>query len=221
MFSVGMKLTIETFIDNEVKETFQATIVDLTKKKIFMDFPINQDTGRTGYFLEGSQIRVSFISKGVVYRFQTEIKGRKKLTIPVLEIPYPKKDELIKIQRRKFVRIDKSLDIAIYSLERDIEPLISRTIDISGGGVAVRADTCQFEQGEELDIMIVLPVEINHYAYLSMKGEVISYTVIDGLETTYKLSIKFKSIKEETQEKIIKYCFDEQLERRRKLRVSK
>ncbi|MET3682350.1 c-di-GMP-binding flagellar brake protein YcgR [Alkalibacillus flavidus] len=217
MLSVGKKLSIETVKGDQIEEKLHSKVFDLTKDKVFIDYPINQETGRTHYFLENTKVRVSFVSDHeVVYRFYTEVKRRKREGMAVLEFPLPTKDEMMKIQRRQYVRVDANLDAALYPLDEEREPLISYTMDISGGGVAVKSNDRLFSEGEELDMMIVLPLESNQYVYLNVKGEVIRYTQTDG--SSWKLSVKFKSIDEQKRESVIKFCFDQQLERRRKLR---
>ncbi|GAA0458834.1 flagellar brake protein [Alkalibacillus silvisoli] len=217
MLSVGMKLTIEVVKGDQVEEKLHTKIVDLTKKRIYVDYPINQRTGRTFYFINNTKVRVSFVSDhDIVYMFYCDVKRRKKKKIPLIEIPFPNQDELIKVQRREYVRIEANLDVAVHSLDEEKEPLITHTLDLSGGGIAVKSTSQQFEQGEEVDLMLVLPFGPNDYVYLNIKGEVIRYAPSkEGQD--YILSLKFKSIEDTKRETIIKYCFDQQLERRRKL----
>ncbi|WP_162297839.1 flagellar brake protein [Halalkalibacillus sediminis] len=221
MFSVGMKLTIESFKDGEVEDRFQCKLVEYSSKKLFVDYPVNERTGRTALFLEGTELRVSFVGKaGSVYSFPAEILMRKKINqIPTLVFSYPLKENLKKIQRREYVRIDTSLDVAIYSVDENKQPLITRTIDISGGGIAVvskeRKDI-NFVSGDKIEITMVLPFQTNDYSYLTISGEIIRH-VEQHKDQPPKLTIKFLDLDDDIRERIIKYCFDKQLERRRKL----
>ncbi|NIK12319.1 flagellar brake protein [Alkalibacillus almallahensis] len=217
MLSVGKKLSIETVKGEQIEEKLHSKVFDLTNDHVFIDYPVNQQTGRTHYFIENTKVRVSFVSDHeVVFQFYSEVKRRKWQGMAVLELDYPQKDELMKIQRREYVRVNTNLDIALYPLDEEREPLISYTLDISGGGIAVKAHEIKFNEGEELDLMIVLPLEANQYIYLNAIGEVIRYSQMDG--SSWKLSIKFNSIDDEKREAIIKFCFDQQLQRRRKLK---
>ncbi|WP_027964479.1 flagellar brake protein [Halalkalibacillus halophilus] len=219
MLSVGTKLTIEAIQNGDVEDVYIAKVVDFNNKRIFIDYPIHQQTGKTGYFLDGFQLRISFVGKhGSIYLFDSEILGKKKRKIPTLMIPYPTKDELVKVQRREYVRVNTYLDVAVYPIDEVKPPLISRTIDLSGGGIAVKAKEIIYEPGDQIEILLVLPFQVNDYAYLSMKGEVIRYQDGRTNDVPYKLSLKFTGISDIAREKVIKYCFEQQLERRRKIK---
>ncbi|GEN45171.1 flagellar brake protein [Alkalibacillus haloalkaliphilus] len=219
MITVGMKLTLETVKGDQVEEKLHTKVVDLNRKRIYADYPTNQSTGRTFYFLENTKVRVSFISDhDVVYMYYSEVKRKKKKGRSMIEIPFPKTEELIKVQRREYVRIETNLDVAVYPLDESKEELITHTLDLSGGGLAVRSMKQTFMPNEEVDLMLVLPFEANDYVYLSVKGQTIRYSPLKEGEG-YKLSIQFNSLEEHKRETIIKYCFDRQLERRRKLKI--
>ncbi|WP_175615079.1 flagellar brake protein [Piscibacillus halophilus] len=219
MFKIGMKLTIETFKNGEVESRFQCRIVDITQNYLCIDYPIDESTGRTSLLLDGSEFTISFVGEdGNVYQFSSEVKGRKKLKIPVLLILIPVKNEIQKIQRREYVRVDVSLDVAIHP-QSDQQPLITRTVDISGGGLAVVDDGTArgYKPGDVMDITVVLPFASNHYSYFMAKAELIRF--IDGWDQNpAKITYQFINMNDKQRDKIIKYCFEKQLEERRKIK---
>ncbi|MGP4071957.1 flagellar brake protein [Piscibacillus sp. B03] len=219
MFKVGMKLTIETFKDGESEGRFQCRIVETTEHYLCIDYPVNEQTGRTTLLLDGSEFNVSYIGDdGNVYQFTSEIKGRKKLKIPVLLMLKPSKYELQKIQRREYVRVDVSLDVAIKPKSSDLPPLITRTLDISGGGLAVVDDEKHkgYKPGDVMEATIVLPYNSNHYSYFIADVELIRLIEAKNQEPA-KITYQFLKLNEKQRDQIIKYCFEKQLEQRRKI----
>ncbi|TFB23952.1 pilus assembly protein PilZ [Filobacillus milosensis] len=219
MLKVGMKLTIETFKNGEVEDRFQCKVAEMTKNNIYIDYPINERTGRTALFMDGSEFKVSYVADdGNVYVFSSEIVGRKKIKIPVLAIRVPLKSEVRKIQRRQYVRVDVSLDVAIHPVDDEKPSLITRTVDISGGGIAVIGSGLEkgYQSGDIMKLTIVLPFQSNDYNFFTSDAEVIR--CIAGTDASSpKITYKFVNVDEKQREKIIKYCFEKQLEKRRKV----
>src|SRR5690625_4380581 len=218
MFSVGMPVTIEMNLDGKVQK-LTTKIIEFNKKHLFFSYPAHQSTGRTEYLNKGQKIKMSLVGdNNIVYEFNTTILGKKRIKkIPVLFIERPKSEDVKKIQRRNYVRLDTTLDVAIYSTDEEKEPLITRSYDISGGGLAVAADKHNnFKPDESIHITIVLPFKSNNFEYIETPGKVIRY-FYGKEESIPKLSIKFTDISEEAREKIIKFIFEAQLEARRKL----
>ncbi|GEL76141.1 flagellar brake protein [Tenuibacillus multivorans] len=219
MLKIGTRLTIETIKNGEVEERFQCKIAEISKKYIYIDYPISERTGRTSLFLDGSEFMVSYVGHdGNVYKFSTEVIGRKKMKIPVLTIKMPNKDEFRKIQRREYVRVEVPLDVAIHPKQEDQSPLITRTIDISGGGIAVvgLGKEKEYQSGDIMDISIVLPFQSNDYSYFFSQAEVIR-TIRGHDASSSKITYKFVNIDEKEREKMIKFCFEKQLDNRRKV----
>ncbi|MBO8154936.1 MAG: flagellar brake domain-containing protein [Bacillaceae bacterium] len=219
MLFIGATLTLElTRSDEEEKETYRCKLVELRGDKMYIDYPVNEKTGKTSIFFEGTRFKVSFVGKDdSVYVFHTELLGRIKLrNIPALILYYPGKDHLMKIQRREYVRIKANLDVALHDLKNERPPMITRTLDISGGGIATLAPKrLAYKPDEELDTWIVLPFKQSEYAYIHARTMLIRH-IKGNSESPDKLTFKFSEIYERDRQKIIQYCFEKQLEARRK-----
>ncbi|MGM8213988.1 flagellar brake protein [Bacillaceae bacterium W0354] len=219
MFVVGMRITIETLQNGIIQERFSSKLVEITKQKLYIDYPINEKTGKTALLIDGSEIQVSFIAQdGNIYKYHTHITGRKMLNnLRVLLVKRPTKDQLHKIQRREYVRIDVALDVALYPLDESKCPLITRTRDISGGGMAVEAfdKLDEYESGDEMEVTIVLPFDSNDYTYIKATAQVIRCIYNDKSSKTGIITYKFTKIDDQLREKIIKFCFVKQLEIRK------
>lgn len=208
-----MTLTI-----NVNENSFHSKILEITNEKLYISFPINDKTGKTAYFIDITELFVSFISQDQnVYNFSTTILGRKKLNeVPVILIKKPSKNELVKIQRREYFRVDINLDV-ILEPENNQPPLITTTRDISGGGLAVYGMGKEklYQPGDLMNVLLVLPFNLNDYFYLKAQVEVIR-TLYDQDNHRGIITYKFKEIDQFSRDKIIKFCFEKQLENRRK-----
>ncbi|AXH98851.1 glycosyltransferase [Sporosarcina sp. PTS2304] len=211
-----MRLTIGTILTlekdyTEESEKFKSRVVDIEDDQHFMiDYPINMATGKTAFFIDGTQLLVTFVDDyKMSFAFRTEVHSRMNRTIPMLKLTYPGDKELIKIQRREFVRVDTSLDVAVESEDESLQ-LVS--LDISAGGLAVNMKSHEFfEVQDVVDLMIVLHFSKSEIKYVSCKA-----TVVRNWEEGKRRlsSFKFDTIDEKDRQHIIRYCFERQLELR-------
>lgn len=221
MFTVGMRITLEMEQHGE-REQYTSKLMEYNKKYLFITYPTHSRKSTTAFVPDGEKVFVSIVAdNNIVYEFTTEVLGRKRIKkVPVLYLRMPHTSEIRKIQRRQYVRVDSKLDVAVYPAAEHKEPLITRSVDISGGGLAVVAkNDGGFEPGEPVQLTIVLPFKSDHYEYVDCPGEIIRYFT-DKHHPDPRISIKFTDIKDEDREKIIKFIFEKQLEERRKLAYS-
>src|SRR5690606_3509678 len=137
MLNIGDQLILE-LKNTEEEEKFKCKVVEMKNDYLFIDYPISLKTNRTAFFIDGTQFKCSIVTKdNSVYYFETEIKSRVKREIPMLMISYPGDNQLIKIQRRQYVRIETAVDVAVHSLHGEFTPFVTVTDDISAGGAAI------------------------------------------------------------------------------------
>ncbi|HWI48347.1 MAG TPA: flagellar brake domain-containing protein, partial [Rummeliibacillus sp.] len=131
---IGTNIILES-ISSETSERFRCKIVEQKNNAIYIDYPIDVKTNKTSFLLEGSQYRASFVDDSkVAHAFKTQVLGRIKSNIPMIMLSFPTDDEIIKIQRREFVRVLTPVDIAV-EFEHQFYQFI--TEDISAGGLAI------------------------------------------------------------------------------------
>ncbi|MFC7060471.1 flagellar brake domain-containing protein [Halobacillus seohaensis] len=221
MFKVGTSVTLELHKNDEKEsESFKCRLVDHAKDSIYIDYPVNIETQRTAFFFEGTQFQASFVGEdGSIYRFATEVVARRKMNIPVIVLTFPGTEELVRIQRRQYVRIDTTIDIAVNDKENQLSPFTTVTRDISGGGVAIIPPVNQqLTPKQILHLTLVLPMNSGEYYYIEATGLVIRSSKVKGsdIEST---SIKFEEIDEKYRQIIIKYCFEQQMNIRKSKRL--
>ncbi|GKV65665.1 MULTISPECIES: flagellar brake protein [Sporosarcina] len=207
--TIGTVLTIEKDYTEE-SEKFKCRVVDIDGEHFMMDYPISMETGKTAFFIDGTQLVITFVDDyKMSYAFRTEVHSRMNKTIPMLKVKYPGDKELVKIQRREFVRVDTSLDV---SVQADSESLQLVSSDLSAGGLAVNMKNHEFfNPQEELDLLIVLHFSKTEIKYISCKAKVVRNWEQDNRRLT---SLQFEEIDEKDRQHIIRYCFERQLQLR-------
>ncbi|MDP4161850.1 MAG: flagellar brake domain-containing protein [Bacillota bacterium] len=216
MLQIGDVLTLEPKYDEHF-EKYKCRVVDLKGTDVYIDYPISLKTNRTVFLLDGSQMKATFVDQdgSSVYLFETEIKGRVKQNIPMLILSYPGKENLVKIQRRQFVRVETGLDIALQPLGNEFAPFTAITDDISAGGTAVLVPLdFKLKVGTLLDSWIVLMLQSGEYHYVKLQCKVVR--IIPFNETRNKLSLQFFDISGRERQLLLRICFERQLGMKKK-----
>ncbi|MEM5592477.1 PilZ domain-containing protein [Niallia circulans] len=82
---------------------------------------------------------------------------------------------MIKIQRRQFVRIETSVDMAIHPFKKEntVEPFTTVSLDFSAGGAAVIVPKhINLQQNSKIKVSVVLPLQNGEYNYLHLSAEI-------------------------------------------------
>ncbi|WP_052738049.1 flagellar brake protein [Bacillus sp. SA1-12] len=88
MLKIGDVILLETKDKNG--ERLKCRLVESKENQLYIDYPINTDTGRLSYLMLGTELFASFINKEQhAFSFQTVVTGRIKETFPMLSITYP------------------------------------------------------------------------------------------------------------------------------------
>ncbi|MBS4173295.1 flagellar brake domain-containing protein [Bacillus sp. FJAT-49736] len=212
MLKIGTTLTLEP-LDNNLDEQYKCKIADIEGDSIYIDYPINIKTNKTTFLVNSLSLNATFISDdNTAFKFRTQVIGKVKKNIPMIVLHYPGDDQLIKIQRRQFVRIETAVDTAVSMPTSNLQ-FTTITEDISAGGCAlllpVNIDVNKNEEGEGL---FVLPLQSGH-AYLRLSFSVIRVWEKDGKKVA---SLQFKEISPKEKQQLLRFCFEKQLEFKKK-----
>lgn len=218
LLNIGDTIYLELEDDSdEEKPRFKCRLVDRVRDFLFVDYPINENTKKVGFFHDDTQFRASFIGQDqVVYLFSTELRGRQKGRIPMLILKDPGKDKYIRIQRRQYVRVDVAIDVAVHPKNSEFTPFITVTADISGGGLAlILPNNHNLPVGKEIKCWLCLHMQTGDIKYIQVSCNVIR--IISSKDSSReKASLQFIEISEHDRQTIIRYCFERQLYLRRK-----
>nr|WP_279588073.1 PilZ domain-containing protein [Thalassobacillus devorans] len=121
----------------------------------------------------------------------------------------PDENKFKRIQRRKFVRIETAVDVAIKS--RGEHSFTSITTDISGGGAAIvlpYRHGCA--PGTLVEMLFVFHMKAGDIHYIDAKAEIVRVFKSKGMERE-SASVEFHDITDGSRQTIIQFCFERQL----------
>lgn len=208
---VGTSLILEPMYTNTY-EKFRCKVVEQSDGVIYIDYPVNTVTKKTAFLIDGSQFRVTFNNEQKEsFAFTTEVLGRKASNIPMIMLHCPPKEEFIKIQRREFVRVETPVDVAIESRGVFRQYV---TEDISAGGILANITKgAHFNEGDEVNLLIVLSFANQDIYYVNLVGAVVRIFERDNKKFA---SIQYKDTDDLDKQYIVRFCFERQLQNRRK-----
>lgn len=213
LLKVGTSLIIETTFSS-LTERYKCKVVEVDEGADFfmIDYPMHIETKKTAFFLDGAQLHVTFNENtNAAYAFKTEVLGRKKSKIPMIKLSYPGDEELIKIQRREFVRVETPVDVAV-NFHGDMDQFIAE--DISAGGLSLKLNKkVHFTQNDTIGLFIVLPFENGDVKYVKTEATVVR---IWEKSDNRIASLQFDEIEATCRQFIVRFCFERQLSKRKK-----
>jgi c-di-GMP-binding flagellar brake protein YcgR len=209
LLSIGTIIVIDKDF-TKGSEKFKSKVVDMNEEFVMIDYPTHIETGRTAFFIDGTQLLVKFTDgKKMTYTFTTEVDGRLNKGVPMLKLTYPGDDQLIKIQRRQFVRVESAIDISVEKNGRFSQYVAA---DLSAGGVALVLTNRELLSAEEiLSLIIVLPFASRDIKYVKVAARVTRVWEKDGRIIA---SLEFEKINSIERQHIIRFCFERQLKMR-------
>lgn len=209
LLSIGTIIVIDKDFTKD-GEKFKSKVVDMSDGYVMIDYPTHIETGRTSFFMDGTQLQVNFTdSTKISYAFRTEVSGRLNKGIPMLKLTYPGDDQLIKIQRRQFVRVESAIDVAVEK-----NSLFSQYVaaDLSAGGIALFLSNFTTLVAEEVvSLTIVLPFNSHDIKYVKLSAKVVRVWEKDGRIIA---SLEFEKVNAFVRQSIIRFCFERQLQMR-------
>ncbi|UCZ54752.1 flagellar brake domain-containing protein [Bacillus shivajii] len=214
MVKVGSMIFLETNNSEEDKKRYRSKILDYAKERIYIDFPVDEQTKKPKFFLQGTQFRAWFLGEdGAIYVFQTEVLGKVDGKLPMLILDDPGKKKYVRIQRRQYVRVDTSVDVAIQ-LPQSKETFTSISLDISGGGMAIHLPhDHNLNPEDKVDAWLSLAYQSGEISYMKTKARLVRVISEHSRE---RGSFEFVDISEHDRQMIVRYCFEKQMEMRRK-----
>ncbi|MEI4768411.1 flagellar brake domain-containing protein [Psychrobacillus sp. FJAT-51614] len=208
---LGTNLMLEpTF--TEKAEKYRCKVVDLDEQFVYVDYPIDTNTNRTAFLIDGAQLRASYVEESKsAFAFQTEVLGKRKGQIPMIKLLYPGDSEIIKIQRRDFVRVTTPLDI---SLQFEDEKYQFVTDDLSAGGTAVILNReVKFKEGDEISLLIPLAFNNGDIKYVTTTAVVVRLWERGQQNIA---SLQFTDTDDLDKQQIVRFCFERQLSLRKR-----
>ena len=208
---LGTNLLLEPTFSSKA-EKYRCKVVDQDKHSIFINYPVDTSTNKSVILTDGTQLKVTFVDESkAVYAFPTEVLGRKLGQVPMMKLSIPNPTEILKIQRRNYVRIEHALDIAI---EFEGEKFQFITEDLSAGGLAVILNKeVNFQAGDTVSILLPLAFNNGDMKYVFSDAKVVR--IWDKQDITIA-SLEFIDADDTDKQHIVRFCFERQLLLRKK-----
>lgn len=215
MINIGDGLLLEPKYSDKI-ERYKCKLVERIGDNLYIDYPINLETSRTVFLIDGTQLKGSFVaSDGSVYLFECEVLKRVKANIPMIVLSYPGNEQLIRVQRRQFVRVETAVDVAVHPTQSEFSPFVTVTDDISAGGAAIIVPKQNpLKENMIINNLIVLPMQNGEIHYLKLKSKLIR--VVELNESKSIISVQFLEISPNDRQLLLRFCFERQLALKKK-----
>lgn len=205
--------------DNSNNFTLKTRVADISEERLAVELPIDKESGRLKIIIPGTKIKVwyAFDDYGQ-YVFETEVVEFKKGQIPLLIINKPLHFE--RMQRRDYLRVSASIEAAIKLVnnsEKQFDWRVVRTIDISGGGMQFLLPNFKIDREQHIKGWIAIPYKNGTIEHAYFNGKVTRVRQPNNNPKIYLISIKFIEMHETTRGKIVRYCYEKQVEINRKV----
>ena len=207
-------LHVESMDEEESKREYKSRIADIGEETITMEVPIDEQTGRYKRLVQGDRISAFFVGEGGVKNyFDSRVVGLKEEAIRLVLIEKPQLESIVKVQRRNFFRVPARLEVAVKL--SDQVRFLAATSDVSGGGVSfITDDQYPVEQGMQIFCWMVVPFKNESIEHVSFQGELVRVKQLENGKCLCML--QFAKMENRDREKVMRYCFERQLDFRKK-----
>lgn len=207
-------MQVNSIDPEEASQEFKSRIADIGPNYISIEVPIHVGTGQLKRVYAGDQMNVYYITEGGVKNyFNTFVLGFKEEIIRLVLIKAPEPEQITKVQRRNFLRVPAELEIAVKV--SDPIQFTGVTVDVGGGGVSLLCESrIPIKVRDSIDCWLLLPFRNGTIDHAGFKGEIVR---IKTLETgKLMLMVQFTDIPDTERQRIIRFCFERQLEFRKR-----
>jgi c-di-GMP-binding flagellar brake protein YcgR len=209
-----LHIQINSIDEEEARQEYKSRIADINDSTIFMEIPINEKTGRLKKLYIGDEMSAFFITDGGVKNyFTTSVLGFTDDVIRLVLIRKPNLESITKVQRRNFLRVPAELEMAVKYSEQ--LQFVAMTDDVGGGGISFLCDGyIPLTSQQIVSCWLLANYKNGQIEHIPFKGEMVR---IKMLETgRQQVMMRFAEISDRDRQKIIRYCFERQLDFRKK-----
>jgi c-di-GMP-binding flagellar brake protein YcgR len=205
-FQIASSDEVEASID------YKSRIADEQDDGLLIEFPISEKTGRYKRLFLGDELSMFFVSEdGIKNYFDSHVLGFKEDGVKLIKIRKPEPDRITKVQRRSFLRVPSELEIAV-KMPNQVR-FVCTTDDVGGGGISfISEGKWPLVPDLLLECWLLVPFKNGTIEHCYFQAEIVR---VVNLETGRKQAmIKYVSINDSERQKVIRYCFEKQLEYR-------
>jgi c-di-GMP-binding flagellar brake protein YcgR len=193
--------------------TLRSRVADNDDHNIYIEIPLDEKSRKLYRAQQGEKLQVFFFTKeGVKHLFPSVVTGFLKEIVALVAIKKPELDEITKDQRRSYLRVDANLELAVKV--GDKLRFTAITEDVGGGGVSFICDRkWPIVPNAILTCWLLLIYKGGSIAHSKFEGEVVRVLPVEP--DKHLIMMRFQDIVVSDQQKIIRYCFERQLDKRK------
>jgi c-di-GMP-binding flagellar brake protein YcgR len=207
-------MQVNSIDEEEAKEELKARIADVLDEHILMEIPIRTKTGKLKRLYAGDEISAYYMTDGGVKNyFVTSVLGFREDVLKLVVIKKPELEAITKVQRRNFLRVPAELEIAL-KISEHIQ-FIGMTDDVGGGGISFLCDkNVPIQVNNMASCWLLVPFKNGKVDHVPFKAELVRIKPTDN--DLVIVMLRFIDISDRDRQKIIRYCFERQLDFRKK-----
>lgn len=214
--STVVRILISTASADEPQDIYKSRVDNVLSRSLMIEVPLHENNGRPMAYSPGQEITLfHFGIDGSKYILPSRILKRVNDDVPLWEVALPHPDSIQRIQRRNYLRVPASLELALRSLSKT-NHFLARTLDVSGGGIAFSCKSdLRVDHGERFACWLAIPTK-QGMDHASFTAKVVRVVPPKREGEHQAISLMILETRELDREKIIRYCFDRQVELRKK-----
>lgn len=208
-----LHMNINSIDEEEAKQEYKSRISDISNDYITMEVPLSEKTGRLKRLFVGDELSVYFLTDGGVKNyFTTTVLGFREDVVRMVLIKKPEPEAITKVQRRSFLRVPAELEIAVKMTEQI--QFVTMTDDVGGGGISMLCEgNIPLKSQDTLSCWLLLPFKSGKVEHAPFKGEVVRVKPLES--GRQQVMMRFADITDKERQKVIRFCFERQLEFRK------
>lgn len=203
-------IQLDTGDQKEAEVLYKSRISDMDDESIYMEVPLQEGTGRLKKLYIGDEISAYFLTEGGVKNyFNSYVLSHHEDVIKLVRIKKPESDQITKVQRRGFLRVQSELEVAVTA--KHGARFLTKTEDVGGGGISLYLEPGQsLKEGDLLDCWILVPYKNGSVEHVPFEGEVVRLKELAMGRSI--VMMKFTQILDMERQKLIRYCFERQFD---------
>jgi len=203
-------IQLDTGDQKEADILYKSRISDMDDESIYMEVPLQEGTGRLKKLYIGDEISAYFLTEGGVKNyFNSYVLSHHEDVIKLVRIKKPESDQITKVQRRGFLRVQAELEVAVKA--KDGTRFLTKTEDVGGGGISLYLEPGQtLKEGDLLDCWMLVPFKNGSVEHIPFEGEVVRLKELPMGRSI--VMMKFNQISDMERQKLIRYCFERQFD---------
>jgi c-di-GMP-binding flagellar brake protein YcgR len=204
-----VELVIES---GEETRSYSSRVADTDEKQIVVEVPFKAGTSHLLALSVGKRLTVQYSDDKGQYSFDTIVLNKISDNVQLAVIHRPEPDDIRKIQRRNYLRVPVSVKAVIETETSKFETL---TEDLSGGGASFYFDhSVVLKMDEMCQCTLSLSFRNGSDSSVTFTGKIVRVKKNSSPRSNWA-SIQIEHIPNADQQKIIRFCFEKQIDMRK------